>query len=68
MKKLLMAIALLGIVMTVGCTTFETANQHNQRLWMQKDVQCRELVEDFDMFWLFDRNSKLTQWHEGAGI
>ena len=67
MKKLLMAMILLSIVL-VGCTTSETPIQHGQRLWLQEDVQARQMVEDFDMFWLFDRPSRLTQWHGQTGI
>jgi uncharacterized protein YcfL len=67
MKKLLMAMILLSIVL-VGCTTAEDPIQHGQRLWLQEDVQARQMVEDFDMFWLFDRASRLTQWHGQTGI
>lgn len=67
MKKLLIAMILLSSVL-VGCTTDETALQHGQRLWLQEDVQSRQMVEDFDMFWLFDHASRLTQWHGQTGI
>ena len=67
MKKLLMAMILLSIVL-VGCTTSEDPIQHGQRLWLQEDVQARQMVEDFDMFWLFDHASRITQWHGQTGI
>ena len=67
MKKLLMAMILLSIVL-VGCTTSEDPIQHGQRLWLQEDVQARQMVEDFGMFWLFDHASRITQWHGQTGI
>jgi len=67
MKKLLIAMILLSSVL-VGCTISETPVQHSQRLWLQEDVQARQMVEDFDMFWLFDRPSRLTMWNEQLGF
>ncbi len=70
MKKLLIAMIamiLLSCVL-VGCTTNETAIQHGDRLRLQGDVQMLQMVEDFDMFWLFDRGSRLTPWHGQTGI
>jgi len=67
MKKLLIAMILLSSVL-VGCTTSETPIQHGQRLWLQEDVQSRQMVEDFDMFWLFDHPSRLTMWNEQLGL
>lgn len=70
MKKFLIAIvfvALLGCMMG-GCTSGENPLQHAQRLHLQKEVQLRQLVEDFDEFWLCDRSRRLTQWHAMPGI
>jgi len=67
MKKLLIAMILLSSVL-VGCTISETPVQHSQRLRLQEDVQARQMVEDFDMFWLFDRSSRLSRWNEQLGF
>ncbi len=67
MKKLLIAMILLSS-MLVGCTTSETAFQHGQRLQLQADIQARQMVEDFDMFWLFDHSSRLTAWSAQPGL
>jgi len=67
MKMMLIAMILLGSVL-VGCTTYESPIEHGLRLGLQEDVQSRQMVEDFDMFWLFDHPSRLTQWHSQAGI
>ena len=66
MKKLLIAMILLSSVLG-GCTISENPTQHGQRLWLQEDVQARQMVEDFDMFWLFDRPSRLSMWSEQLG-
>ncbi len=67
MKKLLIAMILLSSVLG-GCTISETPLQHGQRLWLQGDIQSRQMVEDFDMFWLFDHPSRLTMWNEQLGF
>jgi len=67
MKKLLIAMILLSSAL-VGCTTYEDPIQHGQRLWLQEDVQARQMHEDWDNFWLFDHASRLTQWHGQTGI
>jgi len=69
MKKLLTVIILMVLgCMLVGCTTAENPWQHAQRHQLQKEIQSRQLVEDFDMFWLCDHPSRLTKWHGGVGI
>jgi len=70
MKKLLISMVLMALLscMTVGCTTAENPLQHVQRLQLQKEVQSRQLVEDFEMFWLCDRASSLTKWHNQTGL
>ncbi len=67
MKKLLIAMILLSSVL-VGCTVSENPTQHSQRLQLQGDVQLRQMVEDFDMFWLIDRPSGLSMWNDQLGL
>jgi cytochrome c556 len=70
MKKLLTAIILVALMscMMVGCTTAENPYQHCQRQTLQKHIQCLQLVEDIDTFWLCDRTSRLTKWHGRTGL
>ena len=70
MKKFLIAMILVALLgcMAGGCTSGENPLEHAQRLHLQKEVQSRQLVEDFDMFWHFNRASRLTMWHGHAGI
>jgi hypothetical protein len=70
MKKLLIAMIAMIVLSCalVGCTSYETPIQHGQRLWLQEDVQSRQMVQDFDSFWLFDHPSRLTLWAGQTGI
>jgi len=70
MKKFVIAIILVALLGCIsgGCTCSENPLQHAQRLHLQKEVQCRQLVEDFDMFWMADCASRLTKWHGQNGI
>ncbi|MDY6912848.1 MAG: hypothetical protein SVT52_00080 [Planctomycetota bacterium] len=68
MKTLLMVIVLaVGSLLVAGCTLMDTAEQRNRRVGQTADFQNRMLVEDWDYFWLFERNSRLTQWHPRTG-
>jgi len=70
MKKFLIAVVLMALLSCTigGCTSAENPLQRVQRLHLQKEVQCRQLVEDFDTFWHLDRASRLTKWHGQTGI
>lgn len=70
MKKLLTALVLFTCVagcMLPGCTSVETTEEHVGRLAIQSDLQFRLLVDDFDSFWMFDRNCRLTRWPNRVG-
>lgn len=68
MKKLLIA-AVLGLsALAGGCSSYcpnlvESGYERHNRLQLIHNVNCRELVDDWDFFWLQDRNSYLTYWH-----
>ena len=68
MKKLLIAAVLLSCVLMTGCTSVETPREHGNRLLLETDLATRLLVEDFDMFWLADRNCRLTKWPTRLGL
>jgi hypothetical protein len=67
MRKFLIAAVLFACSMVVGCTSVETADQHSRRLGLTSDLQFRAAVEDFDMFWLSDRNTRLSMWNTRVG-
>ena len=42
-------------------------SQRWARFNLSRDINDRELQDDFDMIFLLDRNSYLTQWHPSTG-
>jgi hypothetical protein len=68
MKTLLVAMLLsLGILLG-GCTMTETPTERNQRIVRGADIQSREMVEDWDVFWLVDRPTYLSPWYVRTGL
>ena len=67
MRKFLIAAVLFACSMVVGCTSVQTAQQHFDRLGLTADLQFRTAVEDWDMFWLSDRNCRLSMWNTRVG-
>lgn len=47
-----------------GCPGLvDTPQERNRRLALVTDVQCHEIVDDWDFIWLYDRASYLTYWN-----
>ena len=71
MKKCLMLLVLCGMLagmmMTAGCTSAESFDEHARRLWLTTDLQARNMVEDWDYIWLNDHSSRLSDWHMDIG-
>lgn len=67
MKKLAVMLVLMAGTFMSGCTLTETASERHRRILPQKDIEARQFVEDWDYFWLQERNSQLTQWHPYVG-
>lgn len=67
MKKFLMALVMF-VGLLSGCTVTETAEEHARRQNVQLEIQLREMVEDFDYVWLFERESRMTMWHPRVGL
>jgi len=68
-KALIVLVLAAGMLLASGCvTTNETADVRDLRLEQISDLQMRMLVEDWDYFWLFERNAGTTQWHPWVGI
>lgn len=41
--------------------------EREHRLGLINDIQARQLQDDWDYFWLYDRSSNLTRWQARAG-
>jgi len=71
MKKFLMLLVLSGLMVgamsVAGCTTGESFDEHARRLWLTTDLQARQVVEDWDYIWLYDRNNRANRWDNRIG-
>jgi hypothetical protein len=69
MKRLsILLVILLGSFFLSACTVVETASERRRRQVHISKLQMKMLVEDWDYFWLMERNTALTQWHPWIGI
>lgn len=68
MKKLLLALIIAGSFFSGCATLVETPKERDRRILTGWNLDLRMAVEDWDYFWLVDRNSYLTQWHPRTGI
>jgi hypothetical protein len=75
MKRLILLLMLLVGAFAAGCEEeralspsggrglADTQAERHRRIETILDMDARMLQDDVDMFWLFDRNLRLTQWH-----
>jgi len=64
MRKFLLLGMLIGLSGVVGCGN-GVANTHAERMNTYRetmDMDMRQLVDDWDMIWLADRQYRLTRW------
>jgi hypothetical protein len=53
----------------IGCDgTVYTYEERQLRNRMIFDYNTRQAVDDWDYFWLMDRNLRGTQWHPRVGL
>jgi hypothetical protein len=45
----------------------DTKSERWARYNLSRDIEDREFQDDFDVLFLLDRNSYLTQWHPSTG-
>ncbi len=75
MKRLICLMILIVAAMTIGCESerrlspsggrglTDTQHERHRRAFHIVDLQNRMLQDDWDMVWLFDRSTRLTEWH-----
>jgi len=66
MTKFLILLVLAGMLIA-GCTSAESLGEHSRRLNLTTDLQARTMIEDWDSFWLYDRNCRMSRWHTRTG-
>ena len=63
-------LALLAVVFVTGCnvpSTPETSTERSFRLAQSQQLDRRTFVDDWDNFWLIDRNFQLSKFHQRMG-
>lgn len=67
MKKLCILAVLCLSFLFVGCTLVDSPSQRTRMHSLAFDLQSRAMVQDWDYFWLMERNTYMTQWHPRVG-
>lgn len=71
MKKFFLLLLLMFATVFAGCSNnsgmVDSAAERNRRLSAIVDTDERQFVDDWDEFWLFDQNIKLSEWHVFIG-
>lgn len=62
-----LVLALLAIVFVSGCSTPETAQERGFRISQSWKLDRRMFIDDSDDFWLIDKNSMLSRFHQRLG-
>jgi hypothetical protein len=56
------------ILVAAGCEGMVASNeQRNRRVAAITDIEERQITDDWDEFWFFDKNLKLTEWQVYIG-
>ena len=65
----LLLLACLAGFYVSGCQgTAYSYDERELRFRMINEYNMRQFVDDWDYFWLYDRNVRGTQWHPRIGL
>jgi hypothetical protein len=65
----LVLVAVAACTFMIGCDgTAHSYEERMRRSRMIREYNTRLLVDDWDAFWLQDRNLRGTQWHPRVGL
>ncbi len=71
MKKLILLLILVVGPVLAGCSNnsgmVDSSEERNRRLSAVSDINERQVVDDWDEFWLYDQNIKLSEWQAFVG-
>ena len=67
MKTFLLLLVLCLGAFLAGCGLVTSEEEHNQQIKGITDLQARQMVDDWDYIWLYERNSRMTYWHPRLG-
>lgn len=67
---LALGVALIGTMCGCGVCpgVMDTAQERNQRIVQESDLQMRMIVDDFDRLMLLDKSSRLMPWYSRVGF
>ena len=63
MRKLLILVAIVGLASIAGCGVTRSSQEIRNVNMQALDMDMRQIVDDWNMLWLADRQSRLTRWH-----
>ncbi len=63
MRKLVILVALVGLAAAAGCGVTRSSTEIRNVVKQNLDMDMRQLVDDWNMLWLADRQSRRTRWH-----
>ncbi len=68
MKKLLIVLVLCLGAFLGGCGLVDSSSDRGRRYDQINKMQWRMAVDDWDYFWLYERNTYLTEYHPHVGL
>ena len=63
MRKLVILVAIVGLAAVAGCGVTRSAQEIRNVNKQALDMDMRQIVDDWNMLWLADRQSRMTRWH-----
>ena len=63
MRKLFILVALVGLAAVSGCGVTRSSAEIRNIAKQSIDMDMRQMVDDWNMLWLIDHQSRLTRWH-----
>ncbi len=63
MRKLVILVAIVGLASVAGCGMTRSSQEIRNVAKQTLNMDMRQLVDDWNMLWLADRQSRLTRWH-----
>lgn len=63
MRKLVILVAIVGLAAVVGCGVTRSSHEIRNVVKQDLNMDMRQLVDDWNMLWMVDRQSRRTRWH-----
>lgn len=63
MRKLVILVAIVGLAAVAGCGVTRSSQEIRNVVEQNLEMDMRQLVDDWNMLWMVDRQSRRTRWH-----